>query len=684
MNDWILSIYNALFFSINMQIINKPNSIDYVSPVSEDLLNDIAVLGIFIEKVKQTSETFNPNSFLTFLDIFNSILQKYSVATIDLKNIFSAFTQEMSLNHYSFNSKVEIFKKIQELSYSPPKPNFIVPNEIIEAKNPYNIVINAIIQQDKNLSEKINNSSQEDILNLFNRISKVVQSGEKKHNNIEINNIISSLTSHDNNNTKNPINLINNNITLHQNNIILDFNCNKNKKTKNKNKQYEQNTFSESSEIHSNNKANSENSIIGKKQEFKLTSKPKKHSILIEEGLNSVIKNSNIIDTEVIHDNHVPIKSKRGRKKKIVQTEAINIIKPNNSNSLELKENDITLNTNINSTSNTVVFQNPYSSKNDFRVRKKKNELDKLTFAEEYERRAVKDLYNNFSLNDTVMLDKKIEEMINFVSNPKRKFKHSYSWNKENKAYLEKNKLIKQELQDYKTNFQEDLKNALNEEGHAFMFKHFSSMYGLEQFYLNTHLLKLKREKYSEYLSAKVTPMKEFLDQKEKSKDNTIALPKKIFNANEDIGEEKNLSIMDKTKIDIITQDQMQLETSDKANEVKNIIEGYVPHNYLLKKVWEVNKLSDDAINDVLFYFERKFPITDERKWTQEVILELLKEFNFDTEKLKESVNESIFNSKIATKKSYSTTNEILQLDDNSRRKLSLRSKIYRGNYFNE
>lgn len=684
MNDWILSIYNALFFSINMQIINKPNSIDYVSPVSEDLLNDIAVLGIFIEKVKQTSETFNPNSFLTFLDIFNSILQKYSVATIDLKNIFSAFTREMSLNHYSFNSKVEIFKKIQELSYSPPKPNFIVPNEIIEAKNPYNIVINAIIQQDKNLSEKINNSSQEDILNLFNRISKVVQSGEKKHNNIEINNIISSLTSHDNNNTKNPINLINNNITLHQNNIILDFNCNKNKKTKNKNKQYEQNTFSESSEIHSNNKANSENSIIGKKQEFKLTSKPKKDSILIEEGLNSVIKNSNIIDTEVIHDNHVPIKSKRGRKKKIVQTEAINIIKPNNSNSLELKENDITLNTNINSTSNTVVFQNPYSSKNDFRVRKKKNELDKLTFAEEYERRAVKDLYNNFSLNDTIMLDKKIEEMINFVSNPKRKFKHSYSWNKENKAYLEKNKLIKQELQDYKTNFQEDLKNALNEEGHAFMFKHFSSMYGLEQFYLNTHLLKLKREKYSEYLSAKVTPMKEFLDQKEKSKDNTIALPKKIFNANEDIGEEKNLSIMDKTKIDIITQDQMQLETSDKANEVKNIIEGYVPHNYLLKKVWEVNKLSDDAINDVLFYFERKFPITDERKWTQEVILELLKEFNFDTEKLKESVNESIFNSKIATKKSYSTTNEILQLDDNSRRKLSLRSKIYRGNYFNE
>lgn len=225
--------------------------------------------------------------------------------------------------------------------------------------------------------------------------------------------------------------------------------------------------------------------------------------------------------------------------------------------------------------------------------------------------------------------DSKYKEMVEFVDNPRRK--NDYSWMKDSKSYLEKAKLLNEELNEFKSIFPNELNGCLKEESHFFMKREFPSMYEVENFYESIYLVKKRKLKIEQFICDLVdTPM--------------------------NLG--RNLS---SNNLEISIKD-VGSNTNTTNQSIVNIP--------VMRKIWEPSTINETQIEDLLFNIEKKFPI-EEFHWTQEVVLELLMKQNYDCDKLLSMLDELNFKQAIEERASQSTDN--IPLDDNLTKRLSLR-----------
>lgn len=220
-------------------------------------------------------------------------------------------------------------------------------------------------------------------------------------------------------------------------------------------------------------------------------------------------------------------------------------------------------------------------------------------------------------------LDRKYQELVDLVENPR---KHASNLTKDAKAYLEKAKLLKEELNEFKKIYPQEISECLKDRSHMFMKKEFPTMYNVENFYENIYLMKKRRENISQNVC-----------------DVKLTNVGKSMSSN-------NLEISIGSKKKASSQNIVNINT--------------------MRKIWDPKDTDGDRIQDLLFNIEKKFPI-EEFRWTQEVVLELLMKQNYDDEKLLNMLDE--LNFKQAIEERASQISDIIPVDDTVTKRLSLR-----------
>lgn len=224
-------------------------------------------------------------------------------------------------------------------------------------------------------------------------------------------------------------------------------------------------------------------------------------------------------------------------------------------------------------------------------------------------------------------------EKINLIDNPSQRIKFNQYIKEERKFLLEKSKNLKYELEMYEPEFIEELKETLQDPLHEFMKLNFPCMYECEQFYLNHHKFKERR-------------------QSPNFKDHVV---------NFEYKNQENCFIKD-------------------SNLNSNLKSGYmnIRMNREMKKVWECDKISEDQVEAALFEIDRRFPLY-EYHWKQETILELLMIQNYDLDSLLTIIGDSNFK-EVIENQNVDVPNTIAY-DETSQRKLSLRKKAKNISY---
>lgn len=660
---------------------------------------------------------YNMNAFL---DLINNFLSYNKSEQINRKELISKCSTEFNQSSYTDFFQFSIKNHIKKLCM-PINPNLTLGNRCYLGDNLSNY-LNFI--NNSNYIPELNKESYCQQPNVYNnRINSNVTSIidlTSDQNETVINN------NENNKSNQGQINLINNNVTVNQNNIILDMKKYKKNKGNNilnnlKNQVFENFKINEQTNNNNSNKINVNqnfscnsiklnNKFLGRKLATtvkKSNCGDESSSLSESEYKNKVEKVKNSINNS---DKHLTLSNKPSKHMKL------NKLSNNSCAKLNSLQNDDYFKKESSSKNNSFTkFEenkqtNPESSlkltesNNDLLVKKPKKQMIsgslnsyknnnnniKQTFAEIYEKKALVDLYRNCPVVDTFI----INELVNNINNPSRKFKHSYSWNKENKAFLEKHKLMKQDLQEFKTIFQSDLEESLRSREHLFMNTHFKSMYEIENYYLNIHLVKKRKQKINE-LVAFIPPFNPNIGKTNKNAFSSNEINESL-NATKDIensnptqvdtkqAQENKHTVNEPTElIDLTASTKSEVnyiieKKNDELVKEFNIVEGYVRHVPVMKKLWEPNRISEEELKEILYYYEKKFPISLERRWSQEVILELLMEFNFDVKLLDMSLDEQTFNEKVENRNSHTLILEedLVNIDERSRRKMSLRNKL--------
>lgn len=221
-------------------------------------------------------------------------------------------------------------------------------------------------------------------------------------------------------------------------------------------------------------------------------------------------------------------------------------------------------------------------------------------------------------------LDRKYQELVDLVENPR---KHVSNLSKDAKAYLEKAKLLKEELNEFRNIYQDELNECLKDSSHVFMKNQFPTMYNTENFYENIYLLKKRRENIKNHVC-----------------------DVKLVNEGKSMSSNNLEILLSGNKINSCSQNIVNIKT--------------------MRKIWDPKNTDVNRIQDLLFNIEKKFPI-EEFRWTQEVVLELLMKQNYDDEKLLNMLDELNFKQAIEERASQLT--DTIPLDDTVTKRLSLR-----------
>lgn len=276
----------------------------------------------------------------------------------------------------------------------------------------------------------------------------------------------------------------------------------------------------------------------------------------------------------------------------------------------------------------------------------------KNSFYDRNEKKVISNLFSN-EIFTSYNLDETYLEIINSNNLSSRKRTYSYS-----KSMIEKSNQIKKEFNEFKPNYEKEKKNILNDKVHNFMNEHFPKAYDdCENFFLNIYQKDSRRKK-----------------------NNNCIDPESIVYSEKNIYTSENISKND-TKTNIIDKGEENQESIFK--ECFDFDEGLIPRNKSLKLNWKSDIISNDELNNILYEIEKK---NVKQKWSQEVILEMLMNFNYDKEILMKNIDaqnlgENDKNSKYNSKYSHDYIKDLVSNTDGcntaiTRRRLLLRSKV--------
>jgi len=224
------------------------------------------------------------------------------------------------------------------------------------------------------------------------------------------------------------------------------------------------------------------------------------------------------------------------------------------------------------------------------------------TVADDYDEKVMllgtKDEYEKFFKNEKTLLTENEMFMINQIDQPrkrKRKTEEPAAVTANPYTILEKqvSPKLREEIKAYLPLFDEELGKLAQEKGYQLMMQYFPEMYkNVNKFYIYIKAGNERKQQLKE---------KQFVVEKEK-----MVKPK----------------------------DHLK---SDLSN---------------IRKVWESDKIEDKQLQDFLFGLEKQWP-NNQYKFSQELILDLLKRNNYDFDKTRETVSKADLEFKTLCRKHY-------------------------------
>ena len=664
-----------MFFNeIFNKFINTNNSNNNNTFINNDYKNQInALSGIIYSEYS----SFNYKSYFWFIETYNSVLQINGLEKYDYKydlnsmfklisNIDSIIIGE-EIKLYIINNMILIS---QSMYYNPIFSNRFVNNNYENTYKQILSVLNNSSNSQDACYDKSNSSS--NFINTTN-INALPTISDNNIDNININlklnndninldkNCINN-NCHNGSNSKNIINLINNNYIVNQNNYSIsdnnnDNNNNNNLSINNKNsilnsdaiiKNMNKKRRKMMKEKHINELQDNAN-LIQNNTSNNIFNQKIKDITLNEEfnSMNNIIKHSNSIinlKNNNINNNDKNINTQIN--KKFINENLCNIVKI--PNKLEIREEDkkdqveyevINLNKKkkllkSNRQKNLKSIKSSPIINNNTCINTNNKEI---LFNKINQKKVISDLYSNDINPKFYLSEKEYTIMAKYVDVNKNKQINGLSLSKFRKEFLEKTKLMQAELNEFKKIYNYELNKCLESNPkHVYMKLHFPLAYNEENFYKYIYKIEIRRKDINLY----------------------------TCNINKDSN-----NINDKSACNQFNY-----------NADKILDEGLVPNITKMRKIWspDEDKINDKQIIDLLYNVEKRYPI-ESYKWTQEVILELLMRYNYNADYFLAFLEDLDFKQVINEKSGLSTNN--IPTDENSRRKLSLRKSTIRQQY---